>query len=58
MQAYRTLLTLGALTLAGLVATMVVRGGLQAIAAAIAVLAGAGFALTFAMISGGPRLAG
>jgi hypothetical protein len=38
---------LGALTLAGMAATLIVQGGWQAIAAAFAIAAGGGFALTF-----------
>jgi hypothetical protein len=42
--------TLGALTLIGLAATMLVQGGWQAVAAGFAVFNGVGFALTFAGI--------
>jgi hypothetical protein len=47
MRAIRGLTILGALTLAGMAATLVVHGGWQAIAATVAIAAGVGFALTF-----------
>jgi hypothetical protein len=50
MRAYTLFLTLGALTLIGLAATMLVQGGWQAVAAGFATFNGVGFALTFAVI--------
>jgi hypothetical protein len=47
MRAIRLLTVLGALTLAGMAATLVVHGGWQAIAAAVAIGGGVGFAVTF-----------
>lgn len=50
MSAFKIVVTFGALTLAGLGATLIVQGGWQAAAAAFAILDGVGFALTFAVL--------
>ena len=50
MRAYRLFLTFGALTLIGMVATMLVQGGWEAASAAFAIFGGLGFALTFVAI--------
>jgi hypothetical protein len=50
MRAFKQSLTLGTLTLMGMAATIIVRGGWQAAAAAFAIACGGGFALTFAAL--------
>ena len=56
MRTYRRLVDLGALTLAGLAATIIVGGAWEAVAAAFTISVGAGFALTFvALLVAGER---
>jgi hypothetical protein len=50
MRAFRRGVILGALTLIGMAATIIVQGGWQAAAAALAIFAGSGFALVIVRI--------